>query len=241
MPTDILEVHVSVTFSWDLKEGLRLARVYEDYCPNVKIGGLAIGGEGNEFSPGWYLKKGITITTRGCPNNCSFCLVGGNFRELEVKSGNIIQDNNVLAASKTHFRKVITMLNTQSKGAYFRGGLESRRLSDWHIEQLKRLRSIRELWFACDTPAALFSLKKAADKIQWLPRAKKRCYVLCAYNGQSIAQAEEILELVWGLGFMPFAQLYRPPTDDIEYSSGWKSLARTWSRPCVMRVKHNER
>lgn len=42
LPPDISEVHVSVTFTWDLKEAERLARAWSRVAP-VKIGGPATG------------------------------------------------------------------------------------------------------------------------------------------------------------------------------------------------------
>ena len=40
---DAKEVHVSVTFTWDIEEGKRLQRAWANYYPNVKIGGPAMG------------------------------------------------------------------------------------------------------------------------------------------------------------------------------------------------------
>lgn len=89
------EVHISISFTWDKPEAL--ASAWRQYYPTVKVGGPAINGEGNGFEPGMYLKHGITITTRGCPNKCSFCLVkDAPFREIAIKPGWVIQDNNIL-------------------------------------------------------------------------------------------------------------------------------------------------
>lgn len=74
LPDDITEVHVSVTFSWDLPEAERLCEAWERIAP-VKMGGPATGQRGEEFTPGMYVKQGVTFTSRGCPNNCWFCIV----------------------------------------------------------------------------------------------------------------------------------------------------------------------
>lgn len=72
--TIIEEIHVSVTFTWDIEFAEKLAYQLEMVAP-VKIGGPAVGTKGEQFEPGMYLKKGYTITSRGCPNKCWFCNV----------------------------------------------------------------------------------------------------------------------------------------------------------------------
>lgn len=69
---DIDEVHVSVTFTYDLPRAEYLAREWAHVAP-VKIGGPATGMAGGNFTPGMYLKPGYVITSRGCPNHCWFC------------------------------------------------------------------------------------------------------------------------------------------------------------------------
>ena len=74
--SDADEVHISVTFTWDLKEGHRLRDAWANYYDVVKIGGPAINGElPDEFVPGMYVKHGVTITSRGCNRRCPWCLV----------------------------------------------------------------------------------------------------------------------------------------------------------------------
>ena len=107
------EVHVSVTFTWDRSEGYRLAAAWGLHYPVVRIGGPAIAGHVGEFVPGRYLKKGVTITTRGCDCRCEHCLVPkveGRFRHIGIRAGNIIQDNNILAANQVHWSAVCEML-----------------------------------------------------------------------------------------------------------------------------------
>lgn len=72
------EIHVSVTFTWDIPKAERLARAWANHG-KVKIGGVAINGESDQpFQSGIYLREGVTITSRGCPNNCPFCMVKKN-------------------------------------------------------------------------------------------------------------------------------------------------------------------
>ena len=58
------EVHISVTFTWDIRKGEYLSKCWDKYG-KVKIGGVAIDGESDKpFVAGMYCRKGITITSR---------------------------------------------------------------------------------------------------------------------------------------------------------------------------------
>ena len=65
---DADEVHVSVTFTWDKSEAERLAESWGKHYGTVKVGGPAYGDRGDTFTPGMYVKEGVTFTSRGCPN-----------------------------------------------------------------------------------------------------------------------------------------------------------------------------
>ena len=233
-----MPVKISVTFTWDIPEGQRLQRAWEQYYSDVQIGGPAFGDPGNDFAPGQFVKEGVTFTSRGCPNKCPWCFVPereGKIRELEITNGWIVQDNNLLACSNYHIRKVFEMLMAQNKAVTFSGGLEARRLKSWHIELFKKIK-VPELWFACDTPASLKYLKRANDLLGDFPTRKKRCYVMIGYK-ENLASAERRLKNVYALGFLPFSQLYQPKTKRIKYSQEWRDLNRHWSRPALYREK----
>jgi hypothetical protein len=93
---------------------------------------------GEEFIPGKFLKPGYTITSRGCDggNSCFFCMVPvreGPVRELPVRQGRNILDDNLLACPEIHIRKVFQMLERQKKlhrRTYFTGGLEAIRVRE---------------------------------------------------------------------------------------------------------------
>jgi len=232
-------VYVSVTFTWDIEKGERLAAAWQGKAGEVFIGGPAFGGKSNQFTPGLFLKDGITITSRGCPKRCPWCMVPvreGRLRPISIKPGHIVQDNNILACSTRHFERVCEMLSKQPKGAVFKGGLDIDFLTEWHVEQLKGIR-VNELWVACDTDAALARLDKAADLLGDFSIEKKRCYVLIGFGGPAepvyLEAAERRLEAVYAKGFLPFAQLYRSAIGDEKYPKEWKALARKWSRPAL--------
>ena len=232
------EVHISVTFTWDKDKADRLAFAWEKHG-RVRIGGIAIDGESDQpFQAGMYLKHGVTITSRGCPNNCWFCLVRRGLIELsKFPEGNIVQDNNFLACSKKHRNRVYDMLRKQ-KQIEFKGGLDKRLVTPEIADELRSLK-IKTLWLACDMPNDIKPLAKAVELLlnAGFKRSHLYCYVLI---GKDIQEEESRMREVFKLGAMPFAQLYRDPQDNIKYSKEWKQFARKWSRPAIIRNMCNE-
>jgi len=229
------EIHISTTFTWDIKKAHRLASAWRTKG-KVKIGGVAIDGESEQpFKIGIYLKNGITITSRGCPNNCSFCMVRRGLIEFDdFPEGNIIQDNNILACSDKHWRLVMDMLKKQ-KAIEFKGGLEKYRITPRIAEDLRGLR-IKSLWLACDTPNAIEPLRKAVAILQkaGFKRDNLYCFVLIGDNArENIHRLKE----VWRIGCKPFAQLFKNKENSINYSKAWKRFQRRWSRPAITRSR----
>jgi len=229
------EARVSVTFTWDIVEGERLAQAWGQYYP-VQIGGPAFNTPVNGFCPGEYVRDGVTFTSRGCNNQCPWCLVppreGRLVEYTEFSAGNIVQDNNLLQCSRAHLDKVFAILRTQ-RAVQFTGGLDARLVTDDIADAIRGLR-LHQLFLACDTDNALPVLERAVKRLQ-LPRDKVRCYVLCAFK-TTIDECEARLRSVWEVGAMPFAQLFQPPDHWIDYSQDWRHLARTWSRPAAMKA-----
>ena len=228
------EIHISVTFTWDIERAEKLRDLWSDYG-RVVVGGPAYGDMGGEFEPGMYLKSGVTITSRGCPNKCGFCMVPkreGDLRELEVKEGHIIQDNNILACSKAHLGRVGDMLSKQ-KGVEFKGGLEASRVDTESADWLRQFK-VKTLWLACDHPNAVSGLHDACKTLMsaGFTRNNLYCYVLI---GKDMEEEESRLRAVWDAGCMPFAQLYRDDNDSVVYDKEWKNFQRSWSRPAIIR------
>ena len=236
------EIHISCVFTWDRAKCEELAFQWEGQTNKpVKIGGPAFGSQADSFVQGMYIKPNIIFTTRGCNNQCPWCIVQkleGNLKELPICPGNIIQDNNFLQASQTHREKVFEMLRKQS-GICFKGGLESKLIDDDFINSITSLR-IKELWLSCDTDETLPALKKAVTKLAkaGFTKEKIRCYALI---GDNIEKNEARLREIYQAGAMPFAQLYRDYTDNKTiYSPSWNAFARTWQRPALTKA-HMER
>ncbi len=234
------EIHISFTFTWDLPAADWLVREWERIAP-VKIGGPAIGERGGEFIPGRYLKPGYVITSRGCPNRCWFCSVWqreGNVRELPVRDGWNVLDDNFLACSDRHIRRVFLMLQNQKKQGHrvqFTGGLEATRLQPWHVTLLRDLKP-KQLFFAYDTPADLEPLRQAG---QMLINAgftttshALRCYALVGYPGDTTESAQKRLCETIEAGFMPMAMLYRDSSGERDIE--WMRFQKIWARPTIV-------
>ena len=240
------KVKVSCTFTWDMQEAERLAEAWEWIAP-TELGGPAYGDVLGEFIPGMYLKKGYTITSRGCPNKCWFCYVWkrckGKFEELEIKDGWNVQDDNLLACSEEHIRAVFDMLKRQSHKAVFSGGLEANLLKDWHVELLVDLKP-QQMFFAYDTPDDYEPLVYASKLLTsaGLIRQGGRiafCYNLIGYPNDTMENAEARLNNTLELGFTPFAMLYRD--DNGKVNKSWRKFQRLWSRPAIIYARLNSK
>lgn len=240
-PREKLPVRISCTFTWDIEEAERLKGSWSRFYSDVQIGGPAYEDRGGEFTAGRFLKDGIVMTSRGCTNNCEWCLVPkreGQIRELAIRPGWKVNDNNLLACSEGHIERVFEMLRTQKMPAVFSGGLDARIFSQRHADLLRSIK-LGEAWFACDYPGAQIHLEKVAELLPDFTPRKKRVYTLIGFHGESLGQAEKRLEAVWNLGFWPFAMLYRTPfaLKRNEWSRDWLKLQKTWTRPAAFKAK----
>ena len=231
------EIHVSVTFSWDLPVAEAIARTWEQYGP-VKIGGPATGTRGEGFEPGKYLRPGYVITSRGCPNRCFFCFVwkrDGDIRELPITEGWNVLDDNILATSDAHFLRVIDMLGRQPEAPQFTGGLEAARRREWHAEALRSVRP-KQMFFAYDTPddheplvaAGKLLLSKGFTEASHALRA----YVLCGYPKDTMEEADKRMHQTLAAGFMPMAMVFR--NEKGKKDPRWATFQRLWARPALI-------
>ena len=235
------EVHISVCFTWDIDKAHYLARQWRTYG-KIRLGGPALGKSNGDFVPGRYLRHGVTITSRGCPNKCWFCLVSkreDGIRELPIKPGRIVQDDNLLACSPKHIEAVFEMLKNQN-AIEFSGGLESLRMTPRIAKDLSDLR-IRQIWLAYDTPEDEEPLRWAIANLRpFFKQDKIRCYVLIGFPGDTLSKAETRLKRAWEIGTLPFAMRYRKPAKSFNHSfvfhdRAWNILTRQWTRPAIIK------
>lgn len=231
------EVHISVTFTWDIQWAEQAAKMWQGVAP-VKIGGPAYNEPGGDFVPGFYMKRGYVITSRGCPNRCWFCSVpereGGVVRELPVTDGWIIQDDNLLACSPGHIDKVFQMLSRQPVKPMFTGGLEAKLLTRDIAARLKILKP-KTIFFAYDTPNDLPPLVEAGRMLIGAGFKKSnhilKCFVLCGYKGDTFEKAQRRMGEVWRAGFVPMAMLYRDRQG--LYTKEWRRFQRQWANHII--------
>jgi hypothetical protein len=238
---DVDAVHVSVTFTWDMPKAEQMAEAWRALGVPVEMGGPAFNLPGGEFIPGRYVKVGATITSRGCPNHCWFCAVPKRekgLRELTIKDGWNILDDNILACSEGHIRAVFDMLKRQPQRAEFTGGLEARILKPWHAALLREIKAKR-MYFAYDTPDDYEPLVAAGKIMQQeghrFESHSMACYCLIGYKGDTFEKAEKRLVDTVKAGFMPYAMLYRDQNGS--KNQMWGKFQREWLRPEILGVK----
>ncbi len=239
---EIDEVHISVTFTYDLKRAEWLEKQWRAVGVPVYMGGPAFNEPGGDFIPGRYLKDGYVITSRGCPNRCWFCSVpareGYKLRELPITDGWNVLDDNLLACSDRHIKEVFSMLERQKEKPIFTGGLEAVLLKRWHCDELKRIKTAR-MYFAYDTPndrEPLFEAGKLLRNAGFTTASHMAgCYTLIGYKGDTFEKATDRLNDVIKAGFVPYAMLYRDENGRV--NNQWRKFQREWCRPQIVTTK----
>ena len=216
--------HISVAFTFDLpvlREELQTRSLF--YGKPI-VGGPAvklmpeyladvaeIGGE----YPGILHRMNplATRTTIGCPNHCGFCAVPQlepDFQELsEWPVAPIVCDNNLLAASRAHFDRVIDSLKGL-EDVDFNQGLDARLLTDHHADRMRELNCLVRL--AWDDTRTEHAFLRAFSRLRraGIPRARIQAYVLIGYNDMP-EDALYRLETCWyALGILPNPMRYVP-------------------------------
>lgn len=237
-PPEVDEVHVSVTWDADIPIAEKLVKTWSRVAP-AKIGGPALG-PGGEFTPGMYLKDGITVTSRGCKNRCWFCRVwrvDGDIRELPITHGFNVIDDNLLACSDGHVNAVFDMLRDHGIPAIFSGGLDVKLVTKKTCELLNNIK-IKQVYFALDTDNDFEPFCQAISLIKTNTELKRWhlfSYVLIGYVGDTFDTAKERLDFVASCGVTPKAMLWNE-NQDIE----WKRFQREYYRDILLWQKYHD-
>lgn len=240
------EVHIDVTFTADIPKAEKLAEQWKHVAP-VKVSGVAYDDVGLEFTPGKYIKRGYTFTSRGCPRRCWFCNVWKRQPQatpIAINDGWNILDDNLLACPEPHVREVFAMLRRQRRRISFTGGLEARALEDYQVGLLADMKPRPNCFFAYDPGDPFETLKSAADRLLasgFTARSHRlSCYVLIGFPKDTFGAAEARLRSMLAIGFTPYAMLWDPTEPSAERyrpAPEWKRFQRQWLRPVIIHAR----
>lgn len=195
--------YMSIPFTWNLPEAKTRIDQGDFFLKKWIVGGPAVrmmpqylqGIPGVEVSlddlPGVLQRVNplATRTTIGCPRRCGYCGVGrrkieGEFSVLEDWPNlPVFCDNNMLAAGKVHFHRVMDRLQERWDRCDMNQGLEARKIE---LEHAKRLGELREaiVRLALDSKYDLFNWLDAVTILRdaGIPKANIRTYALIGYD-----------------------------------------------------------
>lgn len=216
------KLYLSIPFTWCIPEANEIIKnqtkvlkqpVYVggpavDLMPNA-VGGIK--GADPVTIPLLAHNSLATFTTRGCVNKCKFCAVPkieGELVELDDwRAAPIVCDNNLLAASKKHFNKVIDALK---KIPYvdFSQGLDARLFNSEIASRLAELKHVK-VRFAFDN---INFENRVSDALNTAKKAGLKdfgVYVLIGFD-DSPDEAKYKLEKVRKWGAYPYPMRYQP-------------------------------
>ena len=172
-----------------------------------------------ELYPELTKDKAYGFLTRGCPNNCSFCIVGKKEGLISYKVADlsewwngqkeiILLDPNILA-SKQHI-ELLEQLADSGATVDFCQGLDARFITEKNLEVLSRIK-IKALHFAFDfmknEDRIIKGLKLAKEKLKTNDR-NAIVYMLTNYDTtikQDLYRVKTIIEA----GYLPDIRIYR--------------------------------
>lgn len=202
-------LYLSVPFTWLVEDARTIA---EQAQVKTIIGGpgLMEPTECPGFEPILFHNPAATFTTRGCPNACEFCAVPkleGDLVEIpDFRPAPMVCDNNLLAASKRHIRRVVDKLKVFPY-VDFNQGLDARRFTPDIARWLGELRC--KVRFAFDHWRMEGPVKDAIALCRKLTTHDIGVYVLIGFL-DTPEEAQARLETVRSWGIRPNPMRYQP-------------------------------
>ena len=176
--------------------------------------------------------KAYGFLTRGCPNNCPWCIVPEKEGDIKANADitefwngqkeAVLLDNNVLA-SKYGIKQIEKIRHLGIK-IDFNQGLDCRLIDKSIAKLLAETKWINFLRLACDTKKQIPYIKKALEKFNRYGFKNYRVFVYVLVK--DIPDALERVEFLKELGCNPFAQPYRDFKTNKEPAKELKHFAR---------------
>jgi len=197
----------------------------EHICPDYSLYGI-------DYSMGFL--------TRGCPNNCTWCIVP--FKEGYIKPHSdieeflqhkkvILMDNNILACD--HGIQQIEKIAKLKLKVDFNQGLDARLIDEGAAKRLSRLNWLAPLRLSCDTQSQMSAILKAVTLLRWYNTVPRRYYVNVLVK--DIDDALERVRFLKGLDLDPFAQPYRDYDNKVTVAPEQKNFARWVNHKAVFK------
>jgi hypothetical protein len=135
------------------------------------------------------------------------------------------------------------LLATQKEKPQFTGGLEPKKLKQWHIDEIKKIKT-KQAFFAYDGKEdrePMYEAGKLLKKSGLNIRSRvPRAYCLVGYPKDTFEAAEKRLIECLEFGFIPMAMLYRNENDPGERQPDWRRFQTTWARPAIIWSNHRK-
>jgi len=191
--------------------------------------------------------------TRGCPNKCSWCVVPekeGNIKPYadiqdfigDYKSA-ILMDNNVLA-SEYGIKQIEKIVSLGIK-IDFNQGLDAKLIDDSIAKLLSKVKWLKPLRLACDTPQSFEALHKAVEILRWRNVTPRRYFVYTLVKDPK--EAMERVKKIKGIYCEPFCQPYRDfenkqePTKEQKRFSRWVNITSVFNSVWWEDYKYNDK
>lgn len=245
-------LHMSIPFTWLLPEAREIGLQGDWQYSRVLVGGPAV-----ELMPGFFndvpgvmeghdlpgvmrrVNPHATRTSWGCLRRCGFCAVGRGIIEpgameefVEWNRAPIIQDNNLLACSRKHLRRVFRQM-AKFPFSDFNGGLDVRLIDEWVAGKLAELPGA-VLHLGCDSGVMIPAFQKAVGILIAAGVRKKqiRAYCLVGYDAdfrQDWRRCQFVKRLgvtVCPMWFNRLDALKRDQVTQEQEEMGWSDLER---------------
>ena len=184
-------------------------------------------------------KTSYGFLTRGCPNNCKWCIVPqkeGNVRpymDIDIitmkglRPYAVLMDNNVLASD--YGLSQIEKIVWRKYHVDFNQALDARLVTDDIARLLAKVKWIKRIRFGCDTTSQVSYCADAIDRIR-RHGYKGEFFIYCILM-DDIEEAHHRIECwkEYGGKVLPFAQPFRDPYNPNQIIPQWQKDMARWT------------